>query len=73
MWPTTRARVWPSPRSGSGDSHLQHPSGPAAAVAAVGAVVAVSRLLSVSVRVGSVDMEETSLAEAEEDVDGWCG
>lgn len=68
MWPT-RARVWP--RSGSGDSHLQHPNGPAAAGAAVGAVVAVSRLLSVSVRVGSVDMEETSLAEAEEDVDGW--
>lgn len=69
--------VWPSPGPGPGggvdDSHLQQPTGPvavaaAAAAAATAAVLAVSRLLSVSV--GSVDMEETSLAE--EDVEGWC-
>lgn len=45
----------------------------AAAAAAAGwmpaAAPAVSRLLSVSVRVGSVDMEETSV---EEDVEVWC-
>lgn len=41
-----------------------------AAAATAAALLAVSRLLSVSV--GSVDMEEMSLAEAEEDVEGWC-
>lgn len=54
------------------DSHLQQPRGPlaiaAAAVAATATVLAVSRLLSVSVSVGSVDMEVTSLVE--EDVEG---
>lgn len=44
----------------------------ATAAAATAAVLAISRLLSVSVSVGSVDMEETSLAEVEEDVEGWC-
>lgn len=65
--------MWPGPGPGGGvdDSHLQQPTGPVA-VAATAAVLAVSRLLSVSVRVGSVDMEETSLAEEEEDVEGWC-
>lgn len=42
----------------------------AAAAAGTAAALAVSRLLSVSVRVGLVDMEETSLAE--EDVEVWC-
>lgn len=79
--------VRPSPGSGPGpgggvdDSHLQQPRGPvavaaaaaaAAAATAAAAALAVSRLLSVSVRVRSVDMEETLLAEAEEDVEGWC-
>ena len=49
---------------GQVDSHLQQPSGPPA-------VVAVSRLLSVSVRVGLVDMEDTSLTDVEEEVEGW--
>lgn len=62
------------PGGGGDDSHLQKPRGAvAAAAAAVGgmpaAAPAVSRLLSVSVRVGSVDMEETSV---EEDVEAWC-
>ena len=43
-----------------------------AAEAATAAMLAVSRLPSVSVRVGSVDMEERSLAEADEDAGGWC-
>lgn len=42
----------------------------AAAAVATAAVPAVCRLLSVSVRVGLVDMEETLLAE--EDVEVWC-
>lgn len=63
--------VWPSPEPGVGDSHLQQPIGPEA-VAAAAAGPTVSRLLSVSVRVGSVDIEETSLAEVEEEVEGWC-
>lgn len=59
----------PGPRGGVDDSHLQQPRGPvaveaaAAAAAATASGPAVSRLLSVSVRVGSVDMEETSLME----------
>lgn len=59
----------PGPRGGVDDSHLQQPRGPVAVEAAAAAAVAtasgpaVSRLLSVSVRVGSVDMEETSLME----------
>lgn len=61
--------AWPSPEPGVGDSHLQQPIGPEA-VAAAAAGPAVSRLLSV--RVGSVDIEETSLAEVEEEVEGWC-
>lgn len=40
------------------------------ALAAAAAVLAVSRLLLVSVRVESVDMEETSLVE--EEVEVWC-
>lgn len=51
------------PERRGNDSHLQEPREALAAVA--------SRLLSVSVRVGSVDMEEeTSLVG--EDVDPWC-
>lgn len=50
------------PERHGNDSHLQEPREALAAVA--------SRLLSVSVRVGSVDMEETSLVG--EDVDPWC-
>lgn len=49
------------PERRGNDSHLQEPREALAAVA--------SRLLSVSVRVGSVDMEETSLLG--EDVDPW--
>lgn len=43
------------------DSHLQQPTGPVEPGGAAGPG-AVSRLLSVSVRVGSED----------EDVEGWC-
>ncbi len=71
------ARTSPEPGGGVDDSHLQQPRGPvavaaaaAAAAAATPAVPAVSRLLSVSVRVGSVDMEETLLEE--EDMEVWC-
>ena len=78
-----RPGLGPEPGPGSiggvDDSHLQQPRGPvavaaaaAAAAVAAAAVLAVSRLLLVSVRVGSVDKEETSLAEAEEDVEGRC-
>lgn len=65
------ARPSPGPGGGGHDSHLQQPrgAGAAAAAAAVVAALAVSRLLSVSVRVGSVDMKETL---AEEDVEVWC-
>lgn len=60
---------WVGPSTGPDesldDSHLQDPRGAVAAAAA-----AASRLLSVSVRVRSVDMEETSLAG--EDVDARC-
>lgn len=57
---------------GGDDSHLQQPRGVAAGAAAGTAVaLAVSRLLSVSAGRGSVDMEETSLAE-EEGVEAWC-
>lgn len=46
---------------GQGDGHLQQPIGPAAET---------SRVLSVSeARVGSVDMDDASLAD-EEDVEG---
>ena len=64
------ARPSPGPGGGGDDSHLQQPRGavPGAAAAAA-AALAVSRLLSVSVRVGSVDMKETL---AEEDVEVWC-
>lgn len=49
---------------GQGDGHLQQPSG--------SVLEAVSRLLSVSeARVGSVDMEDTSLAD-EDDAEGCC-
>lgn len=44
------------------DSHLQQPTGPPALAAGPAEPGAVSRLLSVSVRVGSED----------EDVEGWC-
>lgn len=63
-------------RGGVDDRHLQQPRGlvavaAAAAAAAAAVFLAGSRLLLVSVRVGSVDMEDTLLAE-EEDVEGWC-
>lgn len=59
------------PVGGGDDSHLQKPRGTVAAAAGgtPAAAPAVSRLLSLSVRVGSVDTEETSV---EEDVVVWC-
>lgn len=67
------ARPSPGPGGGVHDSHLQQPIGAAAeaaAAAGTAAALAVFRLLSVSVRVGSVDMEEAS--SVEEDVEVWC-
>lgn len=65
-----RCRGWgQEPGGGVDDGHLQQPRGPVAVEAAAPAAVqAISELLSVSVSVGSVDMEDTSLAE--EDVEG---
>lgn len=68
----TRGEAQPRTRRGCvDDSHLQQPreaGAVAAAAAGTAAVLAVSRLLSV--RVGSVDMEEPPLAE--EGVEVWC-
>lgn len=65
------ARPVPGP-GGEHGGHLQQPTGPPVEAAGPAAALAVSRLLSVSVRVGSQDMEETMLVEVDEDVGGWC-